>query len=74
MSFDQWKEFVDNVHGNYTQITVLYGIADKNSNNLGVPTDAGSAWVRYKNHLLGKYSGKPKMSGDSVDVLENNLH
>ena len=74
MNFDQWKEFVDNVRGNYTQITELYGIADKNSNNLGVPTDAGSAWVRYKNHLLGKYSGKPKMSGDSVDVLENNCH
>lgn len=43
MNFDQWKEFVDNVRGNYTQITELYGIADKNSNNLGVPTDAGSA-------------------------------
>lgn len=74
MDCSEWAEFVSTIHNHYSQITDLYGIADKESNKLGVPTDAGSAWVRYKNHLLGKYSGKPKMSSDAVDMLENNCH
>ena len=74
MEFAEWPAFVEFVRGHYSKITDLYGVAEKNSNSLGVPTDAGSAWVRYKNHLLGKYTGKPKMSGDAVDMLENNCH
>lgn len=74
MEFHEWAIFVESVRSNYSQITDLYGIADENSNTLGVPTDSGSAWVRYKNHLLGKDTGKSKMSGDAVDTLENNCH
>ena len=74
MEFNEWGLFINTIKDNYTQITELYGIADGESNNLTVPTDGGSAWVRYKNHLLGKYTGKPKMSGEAVDMLENNCH
>lgn len=74
MEFLDWVPFVDAVCSNYSQIIDLYGIADRETNNLGVPTDSGSAWVRYKNLLLGKNSGKAKMSSDAVDTLENNCH
>lgn len=74
MEFDEWHKLVEAIQNNYTQITELYGVSDGETNKLGIPTDAGSAWIRYKNHLLGKYSGKPKMSGDAVDMLENNCH
>lgn len=74
MSFEEWNVFIKNIKKNYTRITELYGISDGESNNLSVPTDAGSAWVRYKNHLLGKYTGRSKMSGEAVEMLENNCH
>lgn len=74
MGIDEWPVFVETIRRSYSKITELYGIAEKDTNNLGVPTDAGSAWVRYKNHLLGKNTGKPKMSGGAVDTLENNCH
>lgn len=75
MDYLEWSDFVNYVSVGYTPITDLYGIADHDANKLGVPTDSGSAWVRYKNYLLGKYTGKPtKMSGDAVDTLENNCH
>ncbi|MBD5520788.1 MAG: Z1 domain-containing protein [Lachnospiraceae bacterium] len=74
MDFSDWAPFVSVIHSNYSQITDLYGISDRETNNLGVPTDGGSAWVRYKNLLLGKNSGKAKFSSDAVDTLENNCH
>lgn len=74
MDFDDWKTFVEAIRGSYTQITEIYGISDGETNNLTVPTDSGSAWVKYKEHLLGRYTGKPKMSGEAVDMLENNCH
>ena len=74
MDFADWQQLVDSIRTNYIQITELYGIAEGDSNNLRVPTDVGSAWIRYKNHLLGKYNGKPKMSEDAVDTLEKNCH
>lgn len=74
MSFSDWEPFVIAVRSSYSQITELYGLSDGESNTLTVPVDSGSAWIRYKNHLLGKYTGKPKMSGSAVDMLENNCH
>lgn len=74
MDFEDWKPFIETIKENYTQITELYGIAEGESNKLPVPTDAGSAWVRYKEYLLGRQTGKPKMSGEAVDMLENNCH
>ena len=70
----EWPELVKTVESSYTPITDLYGISGGTSNTLPVPTDSGSAWVRYKNHLLGKYTGKAKMSDSAVDILENNCH
>ena len=74
LEFDQWEDLVKTVQSSYTPIVDLYGISGGTSNVLPVPTDSGSAWVRYKNHLLGKYSGKAKMSDSAVDTLENNCH
>ena len=74
MEFEEWGDFVNTIKGNYSQITELYGVSDGESNHLSVPTDTASPWVRYKNHLLGKYTGKPKMSDEAIDMLENNCH
>lgn len=74
MVFSEWRNLVKTIQSNYTQITELYGISDGVTNMLGVPIDVGSAWVKYKNHLLGKNTGTPKMSNDAVDMLENNCH
>lgn len=74
MEFDEWPQFVKDVQSNYSKITDLYGIADHESNVLRVPTGNESSWVKYKNYLLGRNGGKAKMSGDAVDMLENNCH
>lgn len=74
MEFSEWSELVKSVRSNYIPITDIFGISGGTSNTLPVPTDSSSAWVRYKNHLLGKYSGKPKMSDAAVGILENNCH
>lgn len=74
MEYTEWGCFVDSIRSNYSQITEMYGIADKKSNVLPVPFDLGSSWIRYKNYLLGKSDGKPKMSGTAVDMIENNCH
>ena len=74
MEYSEWKPFIEAIKDTYIQITDLYGISDGETNKLTVPTDSGSAWVRYKEHLLGRHTGKPKMSGEAVDMLENNCH
>lgn len=74
LELQDWADLVKNVQSNYTPITELYGISGGTSNMLPVPTDSGSAWVRYKNYLLGRYTGKAKMSDDAVDTLESNCH
>lgn len=75
MDLKDWKSFVTAIEGNYSPIVEMYGIsADGNSNTLPVPTDSGSAWVRYKNNLLGKYTRKPKMSESAVALVEKNSH
>lgn len=75
MELDEWRDLVAEIEGDYSPIVEMYGIsAEGNSNTLPVPTDSGSAWVRYKNNLLGKYSGKPKMSEGAVNLVEKNSH
>lgn len=75
MELEEWRELVAEIEGDYSPIVEMYGIsAEGNSNTLPVPTDSGSAWVRYKNNLLGKYSGKPKMSEGAVNLVEKNSH
>lgn len=75
MELEEWREFVSEIEGDYSPIVEMYGIsAEGNSNTLPVPTDSGSAWVRYKNNLLGTYTGKPKMSEAAVALVEKNSH
>lgn len=73
--FHEWSQFVAVIQSSYTPIVEMYGLSDGSADNaLPVPTDSGSAWTRYKNHLLGKYTGRPKMSESAVATLENNCH
>ena len=74
MVFEEWPSFTETVKASYSPIMDIYGLDNEISNTLPVPTDSGSAWVRYKDHLLGKHSGKPKMSSGAVDTIENNCH
>lgn len=75
MELDEWQTLVAELEENYTPIVEMYGIsAEGNSNMLPVPTDSGSAWVRYKNNLLGTYTGKAKMSDGAVALVEKNSH
>ena len=73
--FHEWSQFVAVIQSSYTPIVEMYGLSYGSADNaLPVPTDSGSAWTRYKNHLLGKYTGRPKMSESAVATLENNCH
>lgn len=75
MELDEWQALVSSLEENYIPIVDMYGIsAEGNSNTLPVPTDSGSAWVRYKHNLLGTYTGKPKMSDGAVALVEKNSH
>ncbi len=74
MEFDEWPLFVSKIRERYTHITEMFGIADKESNHKSVPVDSTSAWVRYKNYLLGIPTGEAKMSDEAVDMLERNCH
>lgn len=73
--FHEWSQFVAVIQSSYTPIVEMYGLSDGSADSaLPVPTDSGSAWTRYKNHLLGKYTGTPKLSESAVATLENNCH
>lgn len=72
LEFSEWPSLVKTVKSGYTPITDLYGLSGGTSNTLAVPTDAGSPWTRYKNHLMGVYDGKVRIS--DPDTLENNCH
>ena len=75
MTFSDWAELVDEMSADYTPLYVPVGISDGHLNNsFTVPTDSGSAWIRYKNYLLGKYDGKPKMTDAAVGFVERNCH
>lgn len=75
MELNEWVSFVSEIEGDYSPIVDMYGISvGGNSNTLPVPTNSGSAWVRYKNNLLGTYTGKAKMSDAAVGLVEKNSH
>ena len=74
MELSEWPLFVQTIKSQYSRITEVYGVADGVSNTLGAPTGSDSAWVRYKNHLLGEYDGKHRMTDIAVGMLENNCH
>ena len=75
MCFDEWPNFITTLRENYSPIIEMFGIASDNTSDLlPVPADPGSAWVRYKNNLLGIPNGKAKMSEAAVALVEKNCH
>lgn len=75
MEYADWALLVDEMKEGYKPLYIPTGLSDGHKNNtLPVPSDSGSAWIRYKNYLMGKYDGKPKMSDAAVDFVEKNCH
>ena len=74
MTYSDWRGFAEYVKADYATIVHLIGLDDGQSNTLPAPMSSESPWVRYKRHLLGVNTGKPKMSPESVTILENNCH
>ena len=75
MSMKDWCDLIEEMRIGYTPLYVPVGLSNGRLNNLfPVPTDSGSAWIRYKNYLLGKYDGKPKMDEPAIDFVEKNCH
>lgn len=73
---EDWKEFVQEQEENHIPIVDMFGgiSAEGVSNSFTVPTGSASAWNSYKNHLLGRTDGKPKMSEEAVTLVEKNCH
>ena len=75
MVFSDWADLVEEMQADYTPLYVPVGLSNGQLNNsFTVPTDSGSAWIRYKNYLMGKIDGKPKMTDDAVGFVEKNCH
>ena len=75
MNFEEWKDLIDEMQSGYSPLYVPVGLSDGNLNNsFSVPVDGSSAWIRYKNYLMGKIDGKPKMSDPAVEYVEKNCH
>ena len=73
MCFEDWSDLVDEMKADYTPLYIPVGISNGQLNNsFTVPTDTGSAWMRYKNYLMGKLDGKPKMTDAAVQFVEKN--
>ena len=75
MEYSDWAALVDEMKADYTPLYIPVGISDGHLNNsFTVPTDSGSAWMRYKNYLMGKFDGRPKMTDTAVQFVEKNCH
>ena len=75
MEYLDWAALVDEMKADYTPLYIPVGISDGHLNNsFTVPTDSGSAWMRYKNYLMGKFDGRPKMTDTAVQFVEKNCH
>lgn len=74
MEFSDWQTFIHTMQKSFSRIVDMYGVDWKKTNTFPVPTENGSAYQRYRNHLLGKYDGKEKMSGTAVETIEDNCH
>lgn len=75
MEYSDWAALVDEMNADYTPLYIPVGISDGHLNNsFTVPTDSGSAWMRYKNYLMGKFDGRPKMTDTAVQFVEKNCH
>ena len=60
----EWEALVREQEENHIPIIDMFGgiSAEGATNTLSVPLGSSSAWNNYKNHLLGRLDGKPKMS------------
>lgn len=75
MEYSDWAALVDEMKADYTPLYIPVGISDGHLNNsFTVPTDSSSAWMRYKNYLMGKFDGRPKMTDAAVQFVEKNCH
>lgn len=75
MVYSDWAALVDEMREDYTPLYIPVGISDGHLNNsFTVPTDSNSAWMRYKNYLMGKVDGYPKMADTAVQFVEKNCH
>ena len=76
MSPEDWEVLVCEQEENHIPIVDMFGgiSAEGATNTLSVPMGGASAWNNYKNHLLGRTDGKPKMSEEAVTLVEKNCH
>lgn len=76
MSPEDWEALVCEQEENHIPIVDMFGgiSAEGATNTLSVPIGGASAWNNYKNHLLGRTDGKPKMSEEAVTLVEKNCH
>lgn len=76
MNPEDWIALVVEIEENHIPIVDMFGgiSADGATNTLPVPIGGSSAWNNYKNHLLGRNDGKPKMSEEAVTMVEKNCH
>lgn len=76
MNPEDWEALVCEQEENHIPIVDMFGgiSAEGATNTLSVPMGDASAWNNYKNHLLGRTDGKPKMSEEAVTLVEKNCH
>lgn len=76
MNPEDWEALVCEQEENHIPIVDMFGgiSAEGATNTLSVPMGGASAWNNYKNHLLGRTDGKPKMSEEAVTLVEKNCH
>lgn len=75
MGLSEWIKLVSEQEANHIPIVDMYGISlEGKTNTFSLPTGSGSSWNQYKNYLLGKKDGKPKMSEKAVSFVEKNCH
>lgn len=76
MSPEDWEVLVSEQEENHIPVVDMFGgiSAEGATNTLPVPMGGASAWNNYKNHLLGRTDGKPKMSEEAVTLVEKNCH
>lgn len=76
MSPEDWEILVREQEENHIPIVDMFGgiSAEGATTHLSVPMGGVSAWNNYKNHLLGRTDGKPKMSEEAVTLVEKNCH
>lgn len=76
MKPEEWEMLVCEQEENHIPIVDMFGgiSSEGRTNTFPVPTGVVSAWNNYKNYLLGRIDGNPKMSEEAVALIEKNCH